>query len=534
MASRTRRFFLNALSLTATALFMRGVGVAFNIYVSNRAGAEAMGLFSLLSGVYGLFITIAAAGINLGSTRLVAEALGKNDTDVALRAMKRALLYCAVTSLCAFVLLFTFAEFIGSVLLGDSRTVSSLRILALTLPPIAICSCLSGYFNAVRRVKISSASQIFIQGVKIFATGALLYLLLPNGTESACIALVLGGAVAEFVSLLVTASLYFHDKRKHFKNRQIEKNPDISNKDITKKLINITLPVTLSACIRSGLTTIQHILIPRGLKANGASWQSALASYGILHSMVLPVILFPSAFISSFSGLLIPEVTECITCKNYQRLRRIAYRILTLSLIFAIGISGIMIFLSYDIGQVIYDSDEASLYIKILAPLIPIMYIDSAVDAILKGAGHQVYSMNVNIADALTSCVLVILLVPRLGLYGYIISIYATEILNTSLSLWKMLSVTGMRPRIFHQVVMPIICIVGATVVSNIIFRHVVHIFDGTAELILNIATVVIIYILLLTATKTIGKDEREVFRASFLTTQSYRRKYIDHTSKNI
>lgn len=526
MASRTRRFFLNALSLTATALIMRGVGVAFNVYVSNRAGAEAMGLYSLLGGVYGLFITLAAAGINLGTTRLVSDALGEDDKSKALRSVKKAILYCSLTSICSACILFFGADILGSIL-GDARTVPSLRILAVTLPPIALCSCLSGYFTAVRRVKLTSASQILIQGVKILATAALLTLLIPGGAEKICVALCLGGAVAEMVSLAVTVILYLHDRRKNFSRaltKSSEKKKD--SKAIIHKLLGITLPVTFSACIRSALTMIQHILIPQGLRQSGSSWESALASYGTLHGMVLPIILFPSAFISSFSGLLIPEVADCRVRENYDRLRRIAYRILTLSLIFSIGVSGIMIFYSNDLGLIIYNSAEASRYIWMLAPLIPIMYIDSAVDAILKGMGHQVYSMNVNIADALTSCILAILLIPHMGLYGYIISIYATEILNTTLSLCKMLTVTKMKPHPLHQVIMPLICVIGATTLSNILLSLFPHLFSAVIELILHIILTVILYMILLLLTKTLGSEEGEVFRASVMTVKSYDKKY--------
>ena len=61
MPSRTRSFFLNFLSITASALIIRGVGVAFNVYVSNKAGAEAMGLYSLLGGIYAFALTLGCA-----------------------------------------------------------------------------------------------------------------------------------------------------------------------------------------------------------------------------------------------------------------------------------------------------------------------------------------------------------------------------------------------------------------------------------------------------------------------------------------
>ena len=94
MPSRTRRFFLNALSLTVTAFALRGVSVLFNIYVSNKAGSEAMGLFSLLGSIYGFAMTVAMSGINLGTTRLVSDALALGNALLRLADKFVAMLDC--------------------------------------------------------------------------------------------------------------------------------------------------------------------------------------------------------------------------------------------------------------------------------------------------------------------------------------------------------------------------------------------------------------------------------------------------------
>jgi stage V sporulation protein B len=270
----------------------------------------------------------------------------------------------------------------------------------------------------------------------------------------------------------------------------------------------------------------QHALIPRGLKASGQSWAAALSSYGALHGMALPVILFPSAFVSAFAGLLIPEISECCVQNNTDRLRRVAFRTLTLSLIFSIGVAGIMLFFSNELGMLIYDNAETALYIRVLAPLVPVMYIDSAIDAILKGSGHQVYSMNVNIADTLTACVFALTLIPMIGIWGYVISIYATEILNSSLSLVKMVSVSKIKPRIIHQVCMPILCIIGATNLAKLILRLLPWGMGNVIELILGILLTLAMYLSLLLITRTIGKDEGEFLYASLLSEKQYDRKF--------
>lgn len=523
MASRTRKFFLNALSLTATALLIRGVSVIFNVYVSNKAGSEAMGLFSLLGSIYSFSLTLATAGINLGTTRIISDALAVGDTRLAKRSAAHAIAVCSVSGIIATILLLTFAEPLSLNVLGDSRAIRPLRVLALTLTPVALSSCLSGYFTAVRRVKLNASFGIISQFVKIIATVLLLGRLVLLGTEQACIALVIGGAIAEFFSLALSLMLYLYDKRKLTSPlTSTNAQSDNGNSSITRKLLSITLPVTLSACIRSALSMLQHILIPKGIEKSGKSWGAALSSYGALHGMALPLLLFPSAILMAFSGLLIPEISECCAQKDTARLERTAYRTLSLSLFFSIGVSCIMLFFSTELGLCIYSNTETAQYIRILAPLVPVMYIDSAVDAILKGSGHHVYSMNVNIADTLTACIFALTLIPRIGIWGYIISIYATEILNTTLSLIKMFSVTKMRPRILHQIAMPILCAIGATNLSKLVLNLLHVTLTRGALLTVGIILASLIYVALLFITKTVGGEEREFLFASTLTEKQY------------
>ncbi len=526
-----RRFAVNALLLIAVNLFMRTVGVAFNAYLAGRAGGEVMGLYSLLFGVYGLALTLGSAGINLGTTRLVADVMGafcpvgegRSVADtyegapcrMAIRnALRRCLIYSLICSFAAGVLLFTAAPVIGRVWLNDTRTVLALRVLALTLPPIAVCACLNGYFTAVRRVAKSAVVGVGVQFLRIAFCAYLLTQWLPDGVEMTCLALVLGGALSEFCGLILTVGAYLLDRRLHLQARYekanacMEQGLDMTEVAGTKKLLGITVPVTLAACLRSGLLTLQHILIPRGLKQSGASWESALTSYGVLHSMVLPVVLFPSAFISSFSGLLVPEVAESWARGDRERVARLAGKIITPALVFSFGVAGIMACFGYELGEAIYGSREAGMYIRTLAPLIPIMYVDSSVDAFLKGMGEQVYSMNVNIIDAGASVLLVWLLLPRMGLAGYVVAIYVTETLNTTLSLCRMLPMSAMPVSVWKQVFGPLLCIIGATAVCRLggIFLH--RPIGGTGELILHISVCLCIYLSFLALTGVFGKRE--------------------------
>ncbi len=90
------------------------------------------------------------------------------------------------------------------------------------------------------------------------------------------------------------------------------------------------------------------------------------------------------------------------------------------------------------LGLAIYKSHAAGHYIRILAPLVPVMYTDMSIDGCLKGLGQQVWSMGINILDALTGLLLVWWLLPHYALAAYIGIIYFTEILNFALSLARL------------------------------------------------------------------------------------------------
>ncbi len=507
--SRLKRFLYNASLLTLTSLAMRAVSLGFSVWLSNRVGPEAIGLFTLISGVYGFALTLATSGISLAVTRMVAEALGHDDHSRVRAVMRRCLSYSLFFGSLSMILLLTLAEPIGVRWLGDVRTVIPLRLMSATLPLIALCSAINGYFTAVRRVVKNAASQMLEQALKIGVTVFLLLCVLPSGIENACISLVLGGVISELFSFFVMSGMFLADKRRHL----LRSGKEVNGNEVAKNLLGIALPVAFSAYVRSGLLSVEHALIPIGLKKNGNSHERALAVYGTLSGMALPVVTFPMALISSFAGMTVPEISDCLARGHENRIRYIAGRVWQFSLLFSIGVSGILICFSGELGSVLYSSSEAGRYISLLAPLIPIMYLDHTTDALLKGLGQQLYSMTVNIVDAAASTLLVWLLVPHYGIAGYVFVIIIMEIVNFGLSAVRMLNLSGMRPRLFHWVVKPLICIVGASSAAKIVFSRVPVTLPEPITLILHVAASALLYILLLKLTHAFDAEDGKWLR---------------------
>jgi stage V sporulation protein B len=148
------------------------------------------------------------------------------------------------------------------------------------------------------------------------------------------------------------------------------------------------------------------------------------------------------------------------------------------------------------------------------------MYIDTATDALLKGLGQQVYSMNVNIIDALLSVILVFFLVPRFGIHGYVITIYITEIFNAACSIARLLHISHLRLRLVRLLLLPLISAIGAAALSNIFF-HYIYIRSGSVALTTHISCFAVLYLALLIFTDTLPISDLKWLKNLFFCKQS-------------
>lgn len=155
----------------------------------------------------------------------------------------------------------------------------------------------------------------------------------------------------------------------------------------------------------------------------------------------------------ALSELIVPELTAAQVRGDREAIVRTTGELLRAALLFS-GAVGLFLFLcARALGLALYRSFEAGRYLRILAPLVPVMYTDMAVDGCLKGLGQQVWSMGINIAEGLLGLLLVWRLLPLWGLPGYLTVLYATELFNFALSLRRLRQIMpdrSLRPAAVH------------------------------------------------------------------------------------
>ena len=431
-----KTFLLNTIILLVSSVLFQVVNMFFNIFISNTIGEEAIGLFSLVMSVYTFGITLASAGINISATRVVAEELACKNEVGAKKAARRCIFFSLIFSICASLIFFIFADFITIHCLHNRISKNVIYLICIALPFISMSSAINGYFTAVRRVYKNAFAKFFEEFVKITCTAILLKSFMPDGIDYACYALIFADVISEITSFLHLYILYIRDKRGSLIESRY-KDLDSYN----RRILRIAVPVALTSYLRSGLSTIKQLIIPSSLQKSGMNSSNSLIAYGIVNGMTMPIIMFPVSLITSFSSLLIPEFSRYYTQEKYQKIKSVSSFLLICTFIFSVIVAIFIFVFSDELSNLIYHKTEIAKYLRILSPLIIIMYLDVVIDSILKGLDAQVDVMIVNIFDCIISIAFIYFLVPIFGFSGYIISIFISEVIDFSLSGHRLLKI---------------------------------------------------------------------------------------------
>lgn len=463
---------------------MKFAALIFNIYISNQIGSEAVGVFSLVMAVYLFFITVATSGLNIAVTVIVSEKFALNKNQQAIKAIRTCIFFSLLLGIAAGGLILLFSNFITSKCLHNMVSSRPLFYIAIGLPFIAMSSCISSYFATIRKAYKNAISQVFEFTIKMFATIILLKINISNGVEAICISLILADVISEICSFTLIFILYIIDIK-------LKKLEDIRSFGQRINILKIAFPVAVTSYIRSGLSTLKQLIIPTQLEKSGISCSRALSQYGMINGMVLPVITFPTVFTDSYSMLLIPEFSTYVAQKNYKAINYIANKIFKITCAFTMCICSIFFIFSNDLGLAIYNNIEIGYYFKIFTPFIFFMYMDHIIDCILKGLNKQFGVMCCNILDlSITTCFIYFLL-PVLGIKGYVLSIFFSEVLNFSISLFQLFKYSGIKPNLIDWIVVPLFCsLVGFFVVNIWRFNFV----GLVGNLIFNVFLFVLVY----------------------------------------
>lgn len=194
-------------------------------------------------------------------------------------------------------------------------------------------------------------------------------------------------------------------------------------------------PIAANQYLTSFLRTVENVMVPSCLAVAAASREVGLAQYGALRGMAMPVVFFPFSFLATLSTLLMPEITRAAERGERKTLQRLVQRTLLVTVVLSVPAGGLFCLFSGEIGMLLYQSGEIGLYLRVLGPLMPLMYLESMVDGILKGLGEQLATFRYAVLDSAFRLVAVAALVPRWGMPGFLFIMVCSNLLTSLLNL---------------------------------------------------------------------------------------------------
>lgn len=424
--------FYSTILLTGANFLLRLAGISFQVYLSNRIGAAGIGLLQLVLSVSALSFTVGSAGIRTCAMYLSAGELGRNRPDnvhsVLTGCFRYSLLFSGMTA----AALWWAAPWLSRVWIGDGAATAALRLCALFLPLRCLRGVLTGYLTAAQRVGSLVAAAFLEQGCAMSVTFLLLSRRVGVSSGQAALAMTAGSCAADALGFLVLLRL---------RERRV---PRRKRRPPYGQILQVSLPLALADALRSGLNTIEDVIIPRQLTLF-AGTVNAMADYGMIRGMVFPVLMFPAAILFSLAELLVPEFSRCAAGRRTPRIRYLVRRGLRVSLLFSLCAAGVLFAGADALGELLYHDQAVGPALRLYAPLIPLLYTDAIVDAVCKGLGQQNANARYNLLTSFLDVSFLWLLLPQYGLNGYYLSFAVTHLINFCLSLRRLLRVSGAR-----------------------------------------------------------------------------------------
>lgn len=425
------RIFKSAILLTVVNLLLRFAGTTFQVFLSSRIGAAGIGLLQLTMSVGSLAMVAGMGGIRTATMYLTAGELGRKRPHNVTWILSGCFIYSILFSGTVSALLYAFAPAIGASWIGDARVIPTLRLFAAFLPCSCLCGVMTGYFTAAGRIGTLAAVEVAEQLTSMGLTLGALVLWGGQNPGRACLCVVLGSGLGACLTL--SCLIFLRIREKPPKGKRIP---------VSGHICRTALPLAVVDNLRTGISTVENLIVPRRLALNRAV-ENPLASFGLVNGMVFPILMFPASILFGLAELLIPELARCHASGSAGRISYLVRRSLKVALLYGILFSGLLYLPAQWLCLRLYSSPEAGQYLKLYSLLVPMLYCDAIVDAMIKGLGQQTVSVRYNILTNTLDLVFLYLLLPKYGMLGYFVSFLITHLLNFVLSLRRLLKITG-------------------------------------------------------------------------------------------
>ncbi|WP_157910359.1 stage V sporulation protein B [Petroclostridium xylanilyticum] len=452
MKLNTKSLLYGTFVLTAANFIVRLLGFIYRIFLSRMIGPEGMGLFQLVFPLYMVSITVTASGIPIAVSRLVAERKAIGDERGIVRTVIISLCLITIVSICLSAFFVLNIDQITVNLLQDFRIRPALFIFFPCILITGLAAVFKGYFYGLRDIHPPAFAEIAEQIIRMILVSVILSCIPSLNEQTSAAIAVFGMVMGELAGLLYLHYSYHQSVKNYSKSKET---PSVVR--ISKTILGIALPITLTRLIGSSMGAANSILIPRRLAAGGMTSSEAIGTYGIISGMVMPLLFFPFALISALSVILIPNLSENVILKNWSNIRDKISKSILITCLTAFPTMALLVPLAHPIGIVLYDQPDVGNLLTPLAFSTIFLCLDYSLGNILNGLGKQARAaVHSTIGDVIQIiCTYFLVAHPSFGIYGFIIGFIANSILVSVLNFITVVQVTRLKPQFSNWFIKP-------------------------------------------------------------------------------
>ena len=291
--------------------------------------------------------------------------------------------------------------------------------MALTLPFVSISSVLKGYFAGKQNMLPHATSNIVEQIIRLIIIIIVLPILMEKNVMYGVIGLILLTIVSEISSIIVF--FFFLPRKINLKTNLFPSKNNISN------ILDISLPTVSSRIVGNIGYFFEPIILTNLLLYSGYSSNYILAEYGAYNAYSISLLTMPSFFIAAVSTSLLPEVSKFYAQGNLVMVKRRIKQGLLFALLIGISFSFVIYVFRDTLLFSLYKTTIGSKYIKILAPVFVLFYLEGVLTSSLQALGNAKLTMKISLYGVILKLIILsILSLCHIGIYSLVIS----EIIN--------------------------------------------------------------------------------------------------------
>ena len=480
--SYKKTIFTGTLILTLSGFLSRILGFYNRIFLSNLIGAKELGIYQLIFPIYMLCFTLVCHGFETGISNLTSRFYAMGEQKNIRRLIHLTCTLSFLLSLILLSILYESAGYLSTHLLHEASAAPALRIAALSLPFVAVKSCLHGYYIGLNRSSVPAASQLVEQCARvgsIYLLSISIYLFTADARIAAW-----GMVIGEIASTVYTVFAYIYTNlfgermgRNRFPLRR--SHPHFQSvytmpfSVMVREFFSFSIPLTINHFSLTIISSLENMLIPFMLIPYLGSQTLALECYGTLTGMALPFLFFPATIVNSLSVMLLPAISFSYKQKKMMQIRSTISKSLHYCII--IGIFSTFGFLLYGntLGNIVFGSQEAGHYVYMFAILCPFMYVSQTLSSILNGFGSTKQTLYHNLLGMGMRILFILTMIPSFGIRGYLYGLLAGYAIQILTDLFCILKVTSFSFSVEKTLLLPAALALAGGWLSQLLYQQV-------------------------------------------------------------